>query len=63
MMCEDMCATVCEHCGIMSPDHPDAAKNGGISVYDGACVVCIDYYEEAGFWPDTTQQQLSEADE
>jgi len=41
----------CDHCGIPSPDHEKAAKNGGIMLVRGVCVVCRDYHEETGEWP------------
>lgn len=50
----------CDHCSAPDPDHPDAAKHGGVPVEGGACLVCRDYYSEFGYWPDSGQTQLGD---
>jgi hypothetical protein len=45
-----------------SPSHSDASDNGGVSLNSsGVCLVCIDYRDEYGFYPDTTQTALTDS--
>jgi riboflavin synthase alpha subunit len=50
----------CERCGIPSPSHSEASDSGGVSLnQSGVCLVCVDYKEEQGFYPDTAQETLT----